>query len=214
MLLLLLAHGASSSRSGAPRLSAMAKDIRLLIDFTDPKTALDFIPVDDRIMGGQTVSRVVHEDGCTCFKGVLVVEGGGFASVRCTEPLSLASDVDALVLEACADGRRGYKLTLTSIAAPQGVSYQYVLPLDDVVHGEFVPVRCPLSSFRPSFRGRPAPEAPPLRAEDVRSLGLMLSRYEGDGEVKVSINPGPFKLRLRKLAVGESELAINGKRWV
>ena len=53
-----------------------------------------------------------------------------------------------------------------------------------------------------------------LRAADVRSVGLMLSRYEVAGGVKESINPGAFRLSLRGLRVAESELAINGRRWV
>ena len=56
--------------------------------------------------------------------------------------------------------------------------------------------------------------APPLRAGEVRGLGLMLSRYEVAGGVKESIEAGPFRLRLRRLATAESELAINGRRWV
>ena len=106
----------------------------------------------------------------------------------------------------------GYKITLQSEAAAQGVSYQYLMPL--VADGGFTLMRIPLSAFKPTLRGRPAPDAPPLRAGEVRGLGLMLSRYEVAGGVKESIEAGPFRLRLRRLATAESELAINGRRWV
>ena len=114
--------------------------------------------MDDRIMGGTSLSRVVWCGDASAFEGELVVEGGGFASVRYDQPLSLTSDVDALELEVRGDGRKGYKLTLTSIAAPSGVSYQYVLP--DIHDHGYTTLRLPLTEFRPSYRGRAAPEAP------------------------------------------------------
>ena len=46
-------------------------------------------------------------------------------------------------------------------------------------------------------------------------MGLMLSRYEeGGGAGKQSIAPSDFWLRLRRLEATESELALNGRRWV
>ena len=198
-----------------------------LIDFGDPQTALEFMAVDDRIMGGSSTSRVVHDatEGASCFQGNLIVEGGGFASVRYLKTFTLPTDCEALSLTAAGDGRLGYKITLQSEGAAQGVSYQYLLPLasdddgntaSDLASGDgFTSMRIPLSAFKPSLRGRPAPDAPPLRAAEVRGLGLMLSRYEVAGSgVKESIAPGPFRLRLRRLATAESELAINGRRWV
>lgn len=185
----------------------------MLIDWSRPETAAAFLAVDDRIMGGASTSSVVHEDGDTIFQGNLIVEGGGFASVRYMPAVRMPKDADALLLDAKGDGRMGYKLTLQSATAPDGVSYQYQLPaLSDA---EYLTLRLPLSEFRATFRGRPAPDAPPLRAADVCSLGLMLSRYEVAGGVKESIPAGGFRLRLRGgLRVGESELAINGRRWV
>lgn len=209
--------------SSVAMFAASPRSKTLLIDFTQPSTAADWVAVDDRIMGGATTSRVVHADGVTNFEGNLIVEGGGFASVRYGKEFLLPSDADALTLEATSDGRMGYKLTLQSIAAPDGVSYQYTLPARRAceARGErvwlgsegFTSLRLPLADFKPTFRGRPAPEAPPLRASEVRSVGLMLSRYEVAGGVKESIAPGAFRLSLRALRVAESELAINGRRW-
>lgn len=191
---------------------------RTLIDFTDGSVAQDFRAVDDRIMGGSSVSRVIHAvSGFTSFEGDLIVEGGGFASVRYDKPFLLPPDCEALSLEACGDGRMGYKITLQTPSGAQGISYQYVLPLDESASDEdgFTTLRIPLSAFKASVRGRSAPEAPPLRAADVRSLGLMLSRYEpAGGGPKESIKAGPFQLLLRRLAVADSDLAINGRRWV
>eukprot|EP00966_Prymnesium_polylepis_P319889 7376310-Prymnesium_polylepis.1 len=78
----------------------------------------------------------------------------------------------------------------------------------------FSKLRLPLSGFRASSRGRPWPDAPPLKASDVRGLGLMLSRYEVSGGEKASIPAGRFQMELKRLGRAESELAINGRRWV
>ena len=181
------------------------------IDFSDPSVAADFAAVDDRIMGGSSQSRVIFADGVTVFEGLLVEQGGGFASVRYGPPLTLDAATDALLLEARGDGRQGYKLTLTSGRAPNGISYQAAI---DAGSGGFAALRLPLASFKPSYRGRPAPEAPALRAADVRSLGLMLSRFDVGGGEKGRCAGGPFRLELRRLGSAESELATNGRRWV
>lgn len=187
-------------------------DRGLIMDFTDPRVATDWVPVDDRIMGGSSLSSVLHVDGVTQFAGELIVEGGGFASARYGREFNLPPNVECLSLQARGDGRMGYKLTLQSRAAPNGISYQCALPkLED---DDFVSLRLPLDTFQPTSRGRAAPEAPVLRAADVVGIGLMLSRYEVSGGVKESIPPGRFCMQLRRLASVESELAINGRRWV
>ena len=200
-----------------PRADIRMMAERVVVDFTVPTAADLWQPVDDRIMGGSSVSRFMFTpgEGATTFEGNLIVEGGGFASARYAPSIQLPSEVEALALEARGDGRAGYKLTLQSRAAPNGVSYQASLPLATAVTpaGDFERVRLPLAAFRPTFRGQPAPDAPPLRSEDVIGLGLMLSRYEVEGGVKAAIPAGAFCLTLRRLTTAESELAINGRRW-
>ena len=193
-------------RAPSPRLAAN----RVLLDFTDASVAPLWRPVDDRIMGGSSTSLITHSDGATTFSGDLIVEGGGFASARFERPFELGRDVEALELDAEGDGRLGYKLTLRSAAADASISYQYALPALTAQTS----LRLPLSGFRATCRGQPAPDAPPLRAEDVCGLGLMLSRYEVAGGVKESIPAGAFCLTLRRLSTAESELAINGRRWL
>ena len=184
----------------------------LPLDFSDQNVAAAFVAVDDRIMGGASTSRVRRVGGAASFEGELIVEGGGFASVRYVPPLRLPADTDALRLEARGDGRSGYKLTLRSAATDSSVSYQYTLPPLD--GPEFSLLRLPLSAFRASSRGRPWPDAPALVAGDVRSLGFMLSRYDAGGGERAAISSGRFQLEIRRLLVAESELAVNSRRWV
>jgi NADH dehydrogenase [ubiquinone] 1 alpha subcomplex assembly factor 1 len=191
------------------------------VDFTDASVAGAWTAVDDRIMGGSSRSRVVYDSGMTAFEGVLVEAGGGFASVRYGRPLSLP-DVEALRLKVrVTDGREGYKLTLTGDHEPR-VSYQCLIPASASERGAtdedgFAELELPLASFKPSFQGRPAPNAPPLRDGNLFALGLMLSQFAaGGGEVADASKcaPGEFRLELKRLWPAESELTANGRRWV
>ena len=57
-----------------------------------------------------------------------------------------------------------------------------------------------VQSFRATFRGRPVPNAPALRGEDVVQLGVMLSRFDSQsGRVDDKVVPGGFRLRLLRL---------------
>ena len=78
-----------------------------LIDFANPSAALEFMAVDDRIMGGSSSSRVVYDatESASCFEGTLIVEGGGFASVRYLKAFTLPTDCEAVCLEAAGDVR-------------------------------------------------------------------------------------------------------------
>ncbi|KAJ1452845.1 complex I intermediate-associated protein 30-domain-containing protein [Pelagophyceae sp. CCMP2097] len=185
-----------------------ARRVSTVIDFTTPTAAASWEAVDDRIMGGVSRSRVVFEGGETSFEGELVVEGGGFCSARLSTPFSLPRDAEILTLDAAGDGRLGYKLTLRT--DDSGVSYQHALP---ALEEGFTSLRLPLAAFTASRFGRPVAAAPPLRADAVRGVGLMLSRYEAAGGEKGSIAPGGFRLRLRCLGAEESDLAANGRRW-
>jgi len=176
------------------------------VDFTDSSVAAAWAAVDDRIMGGSSRSRVVYSEGVTAFEGTLVQAGGGFASVRYSRPLSLTG-VEVLRLKVKVTcGREGYKLTLSGDHAPR-VSYQCLIPADASEYGAsdddgFVELELPLSSFKPSFQGQPAPSAPPLGDANLCVLGIMLSQFAaGGGEVADATKcaPGEFRLELKRL---------------
>jgi hypothetical protein len=148
--------------------------------------------VDDRVMGGRSRSRMeVQPDGSAIFQGEFVVAGGGFASVRA----NLASrgfgmiGAKGLVLQCAGDGRLGYKMTLKTDFARDGVMYQasFAAP------ASYATFTIPFTSFRASFRGMPVPDAPPLRGEDVLVLGFMLSRVDAAGDYTDEPS-GPFRL--------------------
>jgi|EP00900_Chrysochromulina_parva_P013254 hypothetical protein len=62
------------------------------LDFTRQDAADAWMAVDDRIMGGSSRSRVVFENGVSVFEGVLIEQGGGFATddLPCMQVLTTA----------------------------------------------------------------------------------------------------------------------------
>ena len=157
--------------------------------------------VDDRVMGGSSRSRMVKAaEGGAAFEGELVVNGGGFASNRMMIPRSGLGSLRGArgVVLTCAsgDGRTGYKLTLKTDGLADGVSYQCAFQPS----GDPKSIKIPFDSFKATFRGRPVPNAPPLRGEDIVQLGVMLSRFNSEsGRVDEKVAPGGFRLRLIKL---------------
>lgn len=147
-----------------------------------------FAPIDDRVMGGVSRSRMLRTaEGHGAFTGELSLENnGGFASVRATELTLDLADLTTLVLRVRGDGKR-YKLRLHDDAQRDGVAFEAAF---DTVVGEWQELALPLDTFRPVWRGRPVRGAPPLERGRVTMVGLMIS----DGQ------DGPFTLELDWLA--------------
>ena len=162
---------------------------RELFRFDSATSVAGWSAIDDSVMGGVSASRLRHDPaGHAVFEGTVSLErNGGFASVR-SRPLDLGSPgATACLLEARGDGRR-YKLNLRTDDAFDGVNYQAAF---EAPEGIWTVVRLPLSGFRPTFRGRSVPRAPPLDPARVRQVGLMIA----DGQA------GAFALALRSIRV-------------
>ncbi|HOW48353.1 MAG TPA: CIA30 family protein [Rubrivivax sp.] len=162
---------------------------RELFRFDTSASVADFSPIDDRVMGGRSASRLRHDPaGHAVFEGeVSLADGGGFASVRsCPLPLGDAQAV-ACRIEVLGDGRR-YKLSLRTDDSFDGVTYQ--APFEPVPGGWTV-LHLPLASFKPTWRGRPVEGGPSVRPESLRQLGLVI----GDRQA------GAFALALRSIAL-------------
>ena len=52
-------------------------------------------------------------------------------------------------------------------------------------------------TFKPNFRGRLVPGAPPLQGAGVRQLGLMVSKFSDVGGLTPGFRPGAFKLAVK-----------------
>ena len=140
--------------------------------------------VNDNVMGGVSRSGISIGGGRMVFSGHVSLENnGGFASVRREVP-GLAGD--AIRFRVHGDGRR-YRLTASPEARSTGLQYSAAF---DAAPGQWTTVKVLLSDMRASFRGRPLPDAPVLKAGDVRAIGFIV----GDGQ------SGDFRLEVEQLA--------------
>ena len=144
--------------------------------FTAANSVDTWEPVDDRVMGGCSTSRLRYDPmGHAVFEGTVRSDNnGGFASVR-THAMDLgAKNANAYVLKVNSDGKR-YKFNLRMEDSFDGVTYQtgFVTPAD-----VWTSLRLPVSQFTATFRGRPVPGAPILDPTLVRQAGLMIAERQ------------------------------------
>jgi len=160
---------------------------RELFGFASAVSIAEWSAIDDRVMGGVSHSRLRHDPaGHAAFEGIVSLEhDGGFASVRARRPDLGAPGAIAYLLEVRGDGRR-YKLNLRTDDAFDGVNYQAAF---EAPAGTWTPIRLPIAGFRPTFRGRSVPGAPPLDPARVRQIGLVIADRQA----------GPFSLAVRSI---------------
>jgi monofunctional biosynthetic peptidoglycan transglycosylase len=140
--------------------------------------------VDDRVMGGISASRFEPTgEGTALFTGEVSLErNGGFASVRSPAESWDLSGYDELVLRVRGDGKT-YKLALKTDNNFDGILYQ--LPFQTRA-GEWREVRIALHQLVPTYHGRYVPQAGPLEADRVSTIGFMISDKQA----------GPFRLEI------------------
>ncbi|WP_165248048.1 CIA30 family protein [Paludisphaera soli] len=163
---------------------AFADEPRVLFDFARPDAAQAWQPVNDGVMGGVSDGRFrITEQGTMEFFGTLSLENhGGFASV-----LSRRSDLglkpdDTLVIKLKGDGRE-YLLNL--YVPSLRVAYSYRAPIPTKA-GEWTEVEIPLKDCYATSFGEKVPNAGPVDAAKMNSMGLMLADKKA----------GPFKLEV------------------
>jgi len=160
-----------------------------LFDFADPVEAEAWAPIDDRVMGGISRSRLRHDPaGHAVFEGNVSLErNGGFASVRSTAANRGKAGAQSCILEVRGDSRH-FKLNLLTEDAFDGLNYQATFTPDP---DRWQSLWIPLAEFRPSFRGREVPGAPPLDPARLRQVGLMIGERQA----------GPFALAIRRISL-------------
>jgi NADH dehydrogenase [ubiquinone] 1 alpha subcomplex assembly factor 1 len=158
-----------------------------LFDFGDPSRSGDFTPIDDAVMGGRSRSRAALEHGVLRFEGEVSLEdGGGFASIRSAPAPFNLTGAAGLALRVCGDGKR-YKINLRTDDGLDDVAWQASF---DTATGGWEIILLPLELFAPVLRGRPAPQAGPLRPDRVRTVGILISDRQA----------GPFRLEISAVA--------------
>ena len=161
-----------------------------LFDFSDSSLVAQWQAIDDRVMGGVSVSEVVAaqlaDTRLAAFSGeVSLKNNGGFCSVRAPVDLSKANQLEHLWIR-CSNnaqwGAKTYYLNVRIDGGFDGVSYRTAFtPGTTLTQFEFS-----IAEFRPVFRGRPVTDAPPLHLPAIRQMGLMIADSQ----------TGPFELYL------------------
>jgi len=169
---------------GATTISGADDADRVLFDFAKPDAAEAWQPVNDGVIGGVSDGRFkITEQGTMEFFGTLSLENnGGFASVRSRRSdLGLKPD-DSLLIRLRGDGRE-YLLNLYVPSLQIAYSYRAAIPTKA---GEWIEVRIPIKDCYATSFGRKVPNAGPVDARKVNSIGFMLADKK----------PGPFKLEI------------------
>jgi hypothetical protein len=178
---------------------------------SDPAVPETWGAINDGVMGGVSQSGISFEPDRAIFSGnVSTANSGGFASVRTRNfepPLDL-SNYRGLQLRVKGDGQR-YKLFLRTETAWDGVAYAYSF---DSSSYDWLNVEIPFSNLVPIFRAKTA-IAPPVDLAHIRSIQIMLSKFEYDGQLNPHFHPGAFRLELEEIIAYGSQPA-NQLVWI
>lgn len=159
-------------------------DTPTVFSFADPAAVQGWRAIDDRIMGGCSLSRAEFvAGGGLRFRGVVSFDnGGGFASIRSPEAAYDLAGCTGLHLRVRGDGKH-YKLGLRTDRFFDGISYQAGFFTEN---DEYLEVDLPFASFIPTHHGRQLTSAAPLDPAGIQSFGLFIA--EGQA--------GPFHLEV------------------
>lgn len=161
-----------------------------------PWNSFQWTSVDDRVRGGKSISHLDISDSkvCAIFHGNLDIKtlgGAGFASQR-TVPELFAPALDlsgygTLVIDVnlSASDNKTYTLILKDTEAlprrPDGreqstVSWEYDFRPGGSGSGTGRLVMR-FKDFKPTYRGRPKPDAEPLNLNKILAMSIMMRRY-------------------------------------
>ncbi len=160
----------------------------LLFDFRAPAAVGEWQAIDDRVMGGLSLSRMRHDPaGHAVFEGsVSLAQGGGFASVRSQPAARGLAGAQHGFIELRGEGKR-YKLSLLAGDALDGIPHQMSFTPGPTWQTLYLPLR----DFRASFRGRELPGATAIDPARIRQLGLLIGERQA----------GPFALEIRRIGL-------------
>lgn len=179
---------------------SIADNKKVLFDFSQ---AIDLQntwgALDDVVMGGVSDSSLKPGDGVAIFSGKVSTENsGGFASIRTRnfDPAIDLSGYTGLELRIKGDGNR-YKFLVRDDDSWDSVGYSHSF---DTVANEWITVQIPFATLIPVFRAKTV-SGRSLDPSRVRSLQLMLSKFEYDGALNPNFNVGEFRLEVSEISV-------------
>jgi hypothetical protein len=175
------------------------QDKKILFDFSQSiEIQNTWGALDDVVMGGVSDSSIQAGDGVAIFSGRVSTENsGGFASVRTRnfDPAIDVSGYTGIELTVKGDGKR-YKFLVRDDDSWDSVGYSHSF---DTVSNEWITVQIPFASLIPVFRAKTV-SGRELNSSRVRSLQLMLSKFEYDGALNPNFSVGEFRLEVSSMA--------------
>ena len=161
-----------------------SEEAKTLADFNNMDEQSQWRVVNDGVMGGLSTSQMkMTEQKTAIFAGEVSLENnGGFASVRRAPHDYELAGFDGVMLRVKGDGRT-YQLRVRTNDRFDGVAYRKEFKTKP---DEWLEVKISFSAMEPTFRGRKVPDAPPLKAENIRQSGFLI------GDKKA----GPFRLEI------------------
>jgi monofunctional biosynthetic peptidoglycan transglycosylase len=155
----------------------------LVLDFREP---VEWVAVNDGVMGGVSQGSFERKDGTAVFADVLSLENnGGFASVRFANRRPDLREYSGLVVRVRGDGRR-YQLRLRDDRRLDGVAWATEFATRA---GEWEERLIPFEDLQPTFRGRIVRGAGELDLGRIHQIVFMVADKK----------PGPFRLELEDL---------------
>ncbi|CAJ2505434.1 Uu.00g128280.m01.CDS01 [Anthostomella pinea] len=173
-----------------------------------PWFADDWVASDDRVRGGKSQSYLdgptSSSSNAATFRGQLDITalgGAGFASQRSPDAQRWdLSNCQKLRLKVNKSDGKKYTLILkdeTPSKRPDGreqstISWEYDFTSQETE------LDIPWDDFKPTYRGKPKPEAEPLDLSNVNRISIMMRSFFGAQE-------GPFKLEIQYIAAITSD---------
>lgn len=192
---------------GSTPLSPPQVQAGVLFDFSQA-TSIDQMwgALDDVVMGGVSSSSLQQQDDVAVFTGyVSTANSGGFASVRSRNfepPLDLSSYL-GFALRVQGDGQR-YKFLIRDEDGWDSVAYAYSF---DTTVDQWITIQIPFTQMIPVVRAKTVNHAQPLNSGRIRSLQLMLSKFEYDGALNPHFQAGEFCLRMHTISVASRPIS-------
>jgi len=173
----------------------------MIFDFTQPQPHYAEVwgSLDDVVMGGVSSSNFILLDQSALFAGNVSTENsGGFVSVRTRnfEPALDLSGFTSISLQIKGDGQR-YKFFLRDGTGWDSLAHSFAF---DTAPNTWLTITVPFSQFIPVFRARSVSNAPKLNPKAIRSLQLMLSKFEVDGQLNPRFQAGKFALEIAQIS--------------
>ena len=164
--------------------TASAGPTKLVTDFSQGPGSLEWLVVNDDVMGGRSSGGFELNDGNLMFSGSTNTLGGGFSSIRSRGPRVDLSEFTGIRLRVRGDGRQ-YSWQLRTNAMYRGRELGFWSEFETTA-GEWLGIDLPFADFVPKFRGNKLDVAPPNPAH-IRGLGLMISDGK-DGPFAIAVD--------------------------